>query len=49
MKRFIKPVVEYFVDNYFYVLVGGYEKEWTKKELVYVNVGELMSSKIKSK
>jgi hypothetical protein len=45
MKRFLQPVVHYFYQEFFYVLCGGYEKEWTKKELTYVDVGTLLQKK----
>ncbi len=37
MKRFIKPVYDYFYQNFFYVMCGGYEKD-LKKQLQYVDI-----------
>ncbi len=45
MSRFIRPVIHYFYREFFYVLCGGYEKDWTKKELTYVDVTALMQTK----
>lgn len=45
MSRFIRPVVNYFYQEFFYMLCGGYEKEWTKKELTYVDITALMQKK----
>ncbi|MDQ9169337.1 hypothetical protein Q8A64_02815 [Oxalobacteraceae bacterium R-40] len=45
MSRFIQPVVHYFYQEFFYVLCGGYEKDWTKKELTYVDVSALLQKK----
>jgi hypothetical protein len=45
MSRFIRPVVHYFYREFFYVLCGGYEKDWTKKDLTYVDVSVLLRKK----
>lgn len=42
MSRFFQPLIHYFYQEFFYVLCGGYEKEWTKKELTYVDVSALL-------
>jgi hypothetical protein len=45
MSRFIQPVVSYFYQEFFYVLCGGYEKDWTKNRLTYVDVAALLKKK----
>lgn len=45
MKRFLQPIVGYFYNEFFYVLCGGYEKELTKRELMYIDVGALLARK----
>jgi hypothetical protein len=45
MSRFIQPVISYFYQEFFYVLCGGYEKDWTKNRLTYVDVAVLLQKK----
>jgi hypothetical protein len=45
MSRFIQPVISYFYQEFFYVLCGGYEKDWTKNQLTYVDVPALLQKK----
>lgn len=45
MSRFIQPVISYFYQEFFYVLCGGYEKDWTKNRLTYVDVAALLQKK----
>ena len=47
MNRYIQPLINYIHEKFLYFIFRGYEGDWTKKELIYVNIPELMSPKKK--